>query len=206
MRRRSLVLLVTALGVLAAVFAAALAFARAAGEDASYRGSEVQPDVRLPPFMLRDENGNVVNSRDLRGKVVAVTFLETKCKEACPIIAGLIDMGLERLSADERDDVSVVAISTHPRDDTPASVRAFLRRHRVTGDMHYLIGSAARLRRVWNSFKILSALESGDADTHSASVRIFNRRGRWVSTLHPGVDLTAANFAHDVRVALEADR
>jgi hypothetical protein len=28
------------------------------------------------------------------------------------------------------------------------------------------------------------------------------RQGFWVSSLHPGVDLTPENFAHDVRLAL----
>ena len=49
---------------------------------------------------------------------------------------------------------------------------------------------------------VLSALDSGDANTHSASVRVFDREGRWISTLHPSVDLTVQNLANDARVAL----
>lgn len=169
-----------------------------------YRGSEPPGDIRLPRFTLREWDGTRVDSRQLRGEVVLVTFLETKCKEACPIIADQIDMGLARLSPSERRRVYPLAISTHPVDDTPANVRDFLRVHRVQGELHYLIGSESGLRPVWRSFQVLSALDSGDADTHSASVRIFNRQGKWVSTLHPGVDLTRANLAHDVRVALRS--
>jgi len=171
-------------------------------EAGPYRGSVVPGNIRLPAFTLREWNGNRVTSRALRGKVVLVTFLETKCTEACPIIADQIDLGLQRLSASERSRVYALAISTRPADDTPANVREFLRVHRVLRELHYVVGTEARLRPVWRSFYILSALDSGDADTHSAPVRIFNRRGRWVSTLHPQVDLTPANLAHDVRVAL----
>lgn len=169
-----------------------------------YRGSINPGNVRLPAFTLNEWNGRRVDSRSLRGKVVLVTFLETKCKEACPIIADQIGIGLQSLSASERRHVYALAISTHPRDDTPASVREFLRVHRVLRELHYLVGTEARLRPVWRSFHILAALDSGDADTHSAPVRIFNRDGKWVSTLHPGVDLTPANLAHDVRVALRS--
>jgi protein SCO1 len=169
-----------------------------------YRGSQTPGDVQLPAFALDEWNGTRVESQTLRGKVVLVTFLETKCEEACPIIADQIDMGLERLRASERAHVYALAISTHPTDDTPANVRAFLSNHRVLGELHYLIGSEERLRPVWESFQILSALDSGDADAHSAPVRIFNPDGRWVSTLHPRVDLTPANLAHDVRIALGA--
>jgi hypothetical protein len=55
---------------------------------------------------------------------------------------------------------------------------------------------------VWRSFHIVAAAETGNADIHSADVRIFDRRGIWVSTQHAGVDLTPSNLAHDLRVAL----
>jgi hypothetical protein len=55
---------------------------------------------------------------------------------------------------------------------------------------------------VWNEFQVLSSLESGHDTLHSAPVRIYDRRGMWVATLHAGADLTEANLAHDIRVAL----
>jgi protein SCO1/2 len=196
---------------LALLIAGAVAFlARGSGsepglvgpEPGPFRGSITPGNVRLPAFALREWNGRRVDSRSLRGKVVLVTFLETKCQEACPIIADQIGMALDRLRPSERSGVYALAISTHPRDDTPASVREFLRVHHVAGRLHYLIGTEAQLRPVWRSFHILAALDTGDADMHSAPVRIFNRRGKWVSTLHPRVDLTPANLAHDVRIAM----
>lgn len=169
---------------------------------APYRGSQVPGDVRLPSFVLPEWNGTRVNSARLKGKVVLVTFLETKCKEACPLIARQIGDGLRLLNRDDRHAVYALAVSTHPYDDTPRNVHAFLSHHGVLHDLHYLIGRPNQLRPVWASFHVLAALDSGDADTHSAPVRIFNRESRWVTTLHPGVDLTAANLAHDVRAAL----
>ncbi|MEP7334151.1 MAG: SCO family protein [Actinomycetota bacterium] len=156
----------------------------------------------MPEFRLRDYTGRTFGNQQLRGRAVLVTFLETKCRAACPILAGQIGDALRLLPPDERGSVVAVAISTHPRDDTRASIRAFLRAHRVLGRMHYLLGTEAELRPVWRAFFVLSALDSGDRDTHSASVRVFDRRGRWISTLHPRVDLTAENLAHDARAAL----
>lgn len=172
--------------------------------DGPYRGSKVGPKLLLPKFSLQEWNGTSVSSEHLRNKVVLVTFLETKCREACPIIADQIGMGLQRLSPAERAKVYALAVSTHPGDDTPANVRTFLRAHRVQGRLHYLIGSESELRPVWNSFYVLAAFDTGDANTHSASVRIFNGQGRWVTTQHPGVDLTPSNLTHDVRVALRS--
>jgi protein SCO1 len=167
-----------------------------------YRGSDVPAGAFLPRFSLRNYTGELVRSESLHGKVVLVTFLESRCKEACPVIAAEIAQGLALLAAAERRRIAAVAVSVHPRDDTPRSVRAFVRRHRLLGRLYYLIGSERELRPVWRKFHILSALESGDADTHSGPVRLFNRDGEWVTTLHPGVDLTPENLAHDLREAL----
>jgi hypothetical protein len=45
--------------------------------------------------------------------------------------------------------------------------------------------------------------KTAKADFHSADVRVYDRTGRWVSTLHAGVDLTPQNLAHDIKTALE---
>ncbi len=174
------------------------------GSDArSYRGNPPPPGIMLGNFDLRDYTGVRISRKELHGKVVLLTFLESKCKEAYPIIASQMALGLERLAPGERTRVVAIAISTHPTDDTPGSVRVFLRAHRAEGKLHYLIGSEPELRPVWKRFGILSALDSGDADTHSASVHVYDPRGEWVSSLHPGIDLTPANLAHDARAALE---
>ncbi len=177
---------------------------RGGSDAASYRGSAPPPGIMLGDFDLRDYTGVRISRNELDGKVVLLTFLESKCKEACPIIASQVALGLERLAPEERKRVIAIAISTHPVDDTPASVRAFLRAHRAEGKLHYLIGSEQELRPVWKRFGILSALDSGDADTHSASVHVYDRSGEWVASLHPGIDLTPANLVHDVGVALQS--
>lgn len=201
---RLLVLAGVTISVAVAGVAAILVWSGDSGSDAAgpYRGSNVPAGTLLPPFSLRNYTGELVRSESLRGKVVLVTFLETKCEEACPIIAAQIAQGLTLLTAAERRQVAAVAVSTHPRDDTPTNVHAFVRRHRLVGKLDYLIGSESELRPVWRKFHILSALESGDADTHSAPVRVFDPEGEWVTTLHAGVDLTPGNLAHDVRTAL----
>ena len=171
-------------------------------DEGPYRGSEPPGQIRLAPFALTSYRGGAVSSSSLAGKVVALTFLESNCKEACPIIAAEVARGLERLTAGERRQVRAIAISTHPGEDTAKNVRRFLAKQRATGRLDYLIGSEGELRPVWGRYHVLSALDSGDADTHSASVHIYDRDGLWVSSLHPGIDLTPENFAHDVRQAL----
>lgn len=152
--------------------------------------------------VIRDEEGLRVRSRDLRGKVIVLTFLDSQCEETCPLVAGLVADGLERLPAELASSVAALAVSTDPEGDTRTARQAFLRRHGADGRIRYVSGALPVLRPVWKGFQILSSSESGDDEVHSAPVRIYDASGVWVSTLHAGADLTPANLEHDVRVAL----
>ena len=170
-----------------------------------YRGNLAVVASPLPEFALRDQVGRLVRSTELRGKVTLLTFLDTKCTAACPIIASQVARTLPLLTHDERAQIAVVAISVAPKVDTPANVHAFLRRNHAEGALRYLTGREAQLRPLWKAFQILSAAESGEDDTHSAPVRIYNRGGRWIATQHVGADLSPDNLAHDLRLALAAN-
>jgi cytochrome oxidase Cu insertion factor (SCO1/SenC/PrrC family) len=172
----------------------------------AYRGSRPPPGVQLPRFALRSYRGDIVNTRALRGKVVLVTFLDTKCTEKCPIIASQIGAALPLLPASARRQVVALAVSVDPRVDSPGSVRRFLRRRHALGKLDFLLGSVKDLRPVWQASHIVAAADTGNADIHSAAARIFDRRGIWVTTLHPGVDLTPQNLAHDLLAALKRSR
>jgi cytochrome oxidase Cu insertion factor (SCO1/SenC/PrrC family) len=70
--------------------------------------------------------------------------------------------------------------------------------------LDWLVGSVKEMRPVWKAFAVLPATDTGSDDAHSSGVRVFDRRGVWVSDLSVGVDLTPANLAHDIRAALRA--
>jgi cytochrome oxidase Cu insertion factor (SCO1/SenC/PrrC family) len=203
-RRRERLLITVALAALALAGAAVAAvLVLGTGEETGgYRGSQPPALVTFPDFTLPDHRGAIVSSSELEGKVALITFLDSQCTEACPIIASQIARTLERLSPDERAQVAAVAISTDPAEDTPAAVREFLRKHRAEGRLRYLVAPDDRLRPVWEDFQIAASFDTGIDTLHSAPVRIYDRDRAWVSTLHAGVDLTPVNLAHDIRLAL----
>ncbi len=168
----------------------------------TYRGSSPPDGYQLPPFDLRDENGVAVRSKALRGNVVLVTFLDTQCTDACPIVAGLIARALDELPDDKRAEVVALGISLDPVEDTHASVDEFLARHDARGRLHYLTSSLAEMKPVWNAFAVLPTVRTGDDSLHSIPVEIYDRSGVWRSTLNVGADLTQRNLLHDLRVAL----
>jgi protein SCO1/2 len=196
-------LAIVSLGALALVgVGVGASFLLRAGDEPQYRGSEPPAAITLPNFSLPDQSGRTVSSNELRGRVVAVTFLDSQCTESCPIIASQIARTLDRFPPERRREVAAIAISTDPAEDTPESVHSFLAKNRAERNLRYLVAPVEQLRPVWNSFHISASFDTGIDTLHSAPVRIFDREGKWVSTLHAGADLTSENLAHDLNVAL----
>lgn len=209
MSRRAVAALVIAaaigLAAAAAVVTASLADGSSSTDGGSrYRGSEPPPGIAMPEFALRNHDGRLIRSDSLRGRVTVLTFLDSQCTESCPVIAWTIARTIDRLTSAERKGVIALAITADPAEDTRASVRGFLARNRATRRLEFVGGAEPehKLRRLWNEFQILSSLESGSDALHSAPVRIYDRGGTWVATLHVGADLTEANLVHDIRAAL----
>ena len=174
------------------------------GETADFRGSEPPDGLMMPAFAVGSGNGARVSSDDLKGRAVAITFLDTQCREACPVIAAHMAQALRTIEADDRKRVVALAITVDPNGDTPQRIEAFLRRYRALDLIRYVDGSVAELRLVWDSFDVLASHDTGESNMHSAPVRVYDPDGRWRSTLHAGVDLTGPNLAHDLRMALSA--
>ena len=199
---RWVVIAVVVVLVLAGAVTAAVLVLDSEVERDAYRGSTPPEAIPLPEFAIPESSGAIVSSRDLEGKVVLVTFLDSQCTEACPIIASQIARALDSLGAEERAEVAPLAISTDPVEDTPTSVRAFLRKNRAEGRLRYLVAPVEELRPVWEAFQIVVSYDTGIDTLHSAPVRIYDPDGVWVTTLHAGADLSTENLVHDVRVAL----
>lgn len=193
--------------VVALVAGVLLSRGGSAGSTASlYRGSEPPGRIELPSFALpRYDGSGVVSSNELRGRVVLTTFVDSACQDACPIIVGILGNALRQLSAGEHRQLLALAISVDPEVDTPRHVRRFLSERRALGQLDYLVAPVAQMRPIWKRFWIVSAAKTGNADFHSADVRIFDRNGIWVSTMHAGVDLGVANVVHDIRQALKVE-
>jgi cytochrome oxidase Cu insertion factor (SCO1/SenC/PrrC family) len=173
------------------------------GEEVDFRGSQPPEGLTMPEFNVELDDASFLRSAELRGRAVAVTFLDTQCTEACPIAATQIGEAM-RLLGDERDRIVALAFSVDPEHDTVRSIRAFLSRSRAEGLIRYVDASVENLRPVWSAFQIQPSVETGNSNLHSVPVRVYDSDGRWRSTLHPGVDLTAANLAHDLEAALNA--
>jgi protein SCO1/2 len=162
----------------------------------AFDGGTLTPAKAAPPTTLRNYLGKTVSLSQYRGKAVFVTFLYTHCPDVCPLIASNLYATQVALGA-ERAKVQMLAISVDPKGDTPSSVAAFLRAHRLVGRMQYLVGSAAQLGRVWAAWNVGSERDAGSPELvdHSALVYGISASGS-LTTIYPA-DFKPADLVHD---------
>ena len=157
-----------------------------------FAGATMPADARAPDFQLRDEQGEHVSMRALRGQPVVVTFLYSHCRDTCPITAQTIRGALDDLG----HDVPALAISVDPPNDTPASARKFLAEQRTGGRIRFVLGSRAQLRPIWNGYGITPQRITQE---HLAHITLVDARG-FQRVGYPIAQATPERLAHDLRL------
>jgi protein SCO1 len=174
---------------------------QSASSTVKYAGTAAVPSKDAPPLALRDSLGHPVNLDQYRGKAVLVTFIYDHCPDICPLMVGNLHTAQAQLGP-EAQKLQIIAVSVDPRGDTPGTVKDFLREHRMTGRMEYLIGSRPELEKVWRDWSILSKAtptpKDPDLVEHSALVYGISGSGR-ITTLY-SQGFVPAQIVHDVPI------
>jgi protein SCO1/2 len=157
--------------VLAILLAPALATPSAAGTRLPVIGP-------APAFALDSARGPRVALADLRGKVVALTFVFTTCTDSCPMLtAKMAEIG-RALGGDFGTKIAFVAISVDPLNDTPARLRDYAAAHGADGPgWYFLTGVAADTGEVVRRYGAYAKkTDSGSVD-HLFLTSLIDRTG-----------------------------
>ncbi|MEO7019403.1 MAG: SCO family protein [Ktedonobacteraceae bacterium] len=156
-------------------------------------GSQPAPD-----FHLTDQFGKPISLSQFRGKTVVLTFLYTHCPDACPLTAEKLHATQVQLGKDASN-VVMLAVSTDPTGDTPASALAFSQTHKLSNNWHYLLGTHEALSPVWNAYSIYAQPATATV-THTSAVYIIDDKGR--ERIFFSNDFTSAQLTNDLKVLL----
>lgn len=104
---------------------AALVSAAASGHGRGGASARLPTIGPAPPFDLTDQSGRRVVLADLAGKVLAVTFIYTTCRDTCPVLTAKLASLQKPLGADFGKRVRFVSITVEPEVDTPAVLGAY---------------------------------------------------------------------------------
>lgn len=134
---------------------------------------------RVPDFTLTDQHGEAVSLGALRGQVIAITFIYSRCPlpDYCPRMVNNLAEVRNRYRARLGRDLTLLTVTFDPKYDTPEVLRSFALRYggNVPG-WRFLSGSPEAIAAVCASFGIEYWPDQG-LITHSLQTAVIDRDG-----------------------------
>src|SRR5581483_3730858 len=95
-----------------------------------------------PDFTLTDQDGRPFSLHSLRGKIVLLDFIFTRCPGPCPLLSLKFSQLQQKLGERLGKDVMLLSISIDPRHDTPAVLKDYAQRYSANlGGWKFLVGN-----------------------------------------------------------------
>jgi cytochrome oxidase Cu insertion factor (SCO1/SenC/PrrC family) len=142
-----------------------------AGTAAGARGADPRT------IALVDQAGTPFNIADLAGRPLLVTFVATRCTDACPIANAAFDRVYALLKRDHVD-ARLLTLTLDPGYDTPFVMAGFAREFNADPSIwRFGSGRPADMRRLLRAFGVVTQNDkNGIPDVHSTFVYVLNRK------------------------------
>jgi protein SCO1 len=131
-----------------------------------------------PEFTLTTQDGWRLSLHELRGKVVAVTFIYASCTDTCPLLTAKMAGLQDGLGADFGPKVFFVSITVDPERDTPDVLRHYALAHGANlAGWAFLTGTPAEIRDVARQYGVYAKKQArGDVD-HTFLTSLVDQHG-----------------------------
>ena len=146
---------------------------------------EAGGDKRLPVigraanFTLTSQDGKPVALADLRGKVVAVTFIYTECPDICPLLTQKMVQVQDELGSDFGKKIAFVSISLDPEHDTPEVLKDYAQFWGAKLDgWSFLTGAPEAVGAVTRRYGVFFAKQKDGSVEHSQLTTLIDADGQ----------------------------
>ena len=131
-----------------------------------------------PEFALTNQDGKRIALKDLRGKVLVVTFIYARCADTCPLLTAKLAGLQSRLGALFGPQVFFISITVDPERDTPAVLKRYARAHGANSTgWAFLTGTPAEIAEVAKHYGVYyKKTPRGDVD-HSFLTSLVDQSG-----------------------------
>ena len=140
---------------------------------------------RVPDFSLDDQAGRRITLSGLRGKVVAVNFIYTRCAlpQFCLRISNNFGVLQKRFADRLGRDLVLLTITFDPQRDTPEALARYASQWKADPKTwHFLTGAVSDVRRVCSQFGVDYFPDEGLMN-HSLRTAILDREGTLVASI-----------------------
>jgi protein SCO1/2 len=156
-----------------------LLLAACRGDEPAVTPEEALRSAEPPELRLATAAGDTFDLERHRGMVSVVFFGYTRCPDICPLTMQDFVTVKQRLGA-RADSVRFIFVSVDPVRDTPASTAAWVAR--FDSSFIGLAGDSAAIEDARSDFHI-GAWPEEDRVTHTATVHVLGKDGRWTDIL-----------------------
>ena len=150
----------------------------------AHEAKHAEPEGRLPTigaapgFALTSQDGKEVRLEDLRGKVVAVSFIYASCPDVCPLLTDKMARVQDELGADFGSNVAFVSITTDPERDTPEVLKGYADAFEANlAGWNFLTGSPAAVREVAQRYGVAVVETANGQVDHTMLTTLIDRQG-----------------------------
>jgi protein SCO1 len=131
-----------------------------------------------PDFALTSQDGAPVKLADFRGKVVAVTFIFTRCTATCPVLTPMMSFVQDRLGSDFAQKIAFVSITVDPEHDTPDVLKDYAQAFGANlAGWAFLTGAPAAIREVTQRYGVFASKNDDGNVDHTFLTSIVDPRG-----------------------------
>jgi cytochrome oxidase Cu insertion factor (SCO1/SenC/PrrC family)/cytochrome c2 len=135
----------------------------------------------FPNVSLTTETGKKVKFYDdvLKGKVLVVNFMFTKCGDVCPLDTAQLKKVSEILGDKMGKSIFFYSVSVDPANDTPAAMAEFKEKYQIGKGWTFLTGKIEDVTLIQQKFGLEPA--NGTPRAHSTTIILANEpSGQWI--------------------------
>jgi protein SCO1/2 len=130
------------------------------------------------PSKWTNQNGENIEMKELKGKVLVMVMIYTSCKSACPRLVADMRNIEEHLPENIKNNVKLVLVSIDPVVDTPKRLKSFAIENKMDSEQWVFLRSTEENTREFAAvlavnYKKIAPLEF----SHSNIISVFNSEG-----------------------------
>ena len=131
-----------------------------------------------PVFTLTNQDGKRLALKEVRGKVLAITFIFASCADTCPLLTAKMAGIQNRLGSDFGSKVYFVSITVDPERDTANVLKRYADAHKANpAGWAFLTGTQSEIREVAKRYGIFyKKTPRGDVD-HTFLTSLVDHNG-----------------------------
>lgn len=130
------------------------------------------------PEKWTTQNGNEIELKQLRGKVLVMVMIYTSCKAACPRLVADMRNIEKKIPKEFQDKVQYILVSIDPETDTPERLKSFAIENQMNNDQWMFLRSNVEQTREFSAVLAVNYKKISPIDfSHSNIISVFNAEG-----------------------------